>query len=212
MSPRSLLLRFLKDRAAGPTVEFVIIFPVLIFFVFFVFLLSVDFFWMLTAQKAVERGVREAVVRLPSANALVDPATGSLRVYTVPSSSPAVPGDDCTPAVGASLCNGFATVSCTGGSTVSSDGAPDSCTPARMEAIVEAVQKFIPSAEPADITVTYSDSLLGTAFGPYIPLVTLELQQSQEVFAFSWVDDIFNVGTAQQPTVSSSLIGELLEN
>jgi len=58
---RSKALTFFKDEDGGPTVEFVIIFPILFFFVGFILLLAFDFFWMLTMQKAVERGARMAV-------------------------------------------------------------------------------------------------------------------------------------------------------
>jgi len=209
---------FVKDQAGNATVEFVIVFPVLIGLVGFVFLLSVDFFWTLTSQKAVERGVREAITRLPVPDALVE--HGKVITYSLSRSTPgdittnyATGTQSGTPCLPAGLCAEIAEISCRGGTYLdTSPGA--ACNAQRFTAIYDAVMTMAPgSILPGDLTITYTDSGLGRATESYIPLVTVTLDQSRQLVSFRWLKTFFGStsdGTA--PTVSASLVGEHLGN
>lgn len=219
MTFKSKLRHFLVDDQSGnATVEFVIVFPVLIGLVGFVFLLSVDFFWTLTSQKAVERGVREAVTRLPVSDALVQ--HGKIVTYDLLRD---VPGDittnyatgtqSGTPCLPQGLCAEIPVISCRGGEHL--DTTPGiGCNAQRFTAIYDAVMDMAPgSILPGDLTITYTDSGLGRATESYIPLVTVTLDQSRQLISFQWLKTFFGStpdGTA--PTVTASLVGEHLGN
>lgn len=196
------LRRFLsRDDAGGATVEFVIIFPVLIFLVGFIFLLAVDFFWMLTSQKAVERGAREAITRLPVAGALIDQG----RVINYGSNVGASPGVPCQPG---GFCTTVNTYSCRGGAHLTADATAE-CDATRFNEIYNVVLNLAPNTIlPEDLTITYQDSGLGRATESYIPLVTVELQQARILSSFKWIDSFFSVGSPTQPTVAAALVGE----
>ena len=213
------LRRFLCDDQSGnATVEFVIVFPVLIGLVGFVFLLAVDFFWTLTSQKAVERGVREAIVRLPVADALVK--HGKIITYDLLHDTP---GDLTTnyatgtqsgiPCLPDGLCEAVPTMSCTGGAALDTSPAVN-CNPQRFTAIYDAVMEMAPgSILPGDLTITYTDSGLGRATESYIPLVTVTLDQSRQLISFRWLQTFFGTtSTGTAPTVTASLVGEHLGN
>lgn len=194
---------FRDDAKGGATLEFVIIFPVLIFLILFIFLLAVDFFWMLTSQKAVERGAREAITRLPVANVLVDQG----RVINYPTVAGVSPGTPCQPG---NQCNTVPTYSCRGGAFISANPAAE-CSASRFNTIFNVVLNLAPNTIlPEDLTITYQDSGLGRASESYIPLVTVELQQSRILSSFKWIDQFFAVGSPTQPTVAATLVGESL--
>lgn len=195
------LRAFCKDTSAGPTVEFVLIFPVLFFFVGFILLLAFDFFWMLTSQKAVERGARLAVTRLPVAGALVD--QGRIINYTL--TGAADPGEPCQPG---GNCAAVSTYSCRGGTYINLS-APEYCNTTRFTEIYDVVRQLAPnSILPEDVTITYEDSDLGRATESYIPIVTVELRQSRILSSFKWVDWFFSLGSTASPTVAAALVGE----
>ena len=198
--------RFLKhDDRGGATVEFVIIFPVMFFLVGFILLLAVDFFWMLTSQKAVERGARVAITRLPVAGALVDQG----RVLNYATTGPAADGEPCEPG---GNCVAIPTYSCRGGAYINADPTAD-CDTTRFNDIYNVVLNLAPnSILPEDLTITYEDSGLGRATESYIPLVTVELEQSRLLGSFKWIDSFFAFGAPRQPTVAAALVGESLGN
>lgn len=194
-----------RDTSGGATVEFVIVFPVLFFFVGFILLLAIDFFWMLTSQKAVERGAREAITRLPIAEVLID--QGRIINYALTSSADA--GEPCQPG---GNCAAVATYSCRGGTYINQNPAA-SCSSASFAEIYNIVLDLAPNTIlPEDLTITYEDSGLGRATESYIPLVTVELQQARILSSFQWIDKFFAVGTTAQPTVAASLVGEHMGN
>lgn len=193
---------FLKDDSrGGATVEFVIIFPVMFFMIGFILLLAIDFFWMLTSQKAVERGAREAITRLPVAEVLVE--QGRIinydRVGSAPDGEPCEPGGNCV---------AVATYTCRGGSHINDDPTA-ACSATRFTEIYNEVLRLAPNTIlPENLTITYEDSGLGRATESYIPLVTVELQQARPLSSFSFVDSFFAVGSPTQPTVAAALVGE----
>lgn len=196
---------FWKDERGGASVEFVIIFPVLFFLVGFILLLAIDFFWMLTSQKAVERGAREAIVRLPVAGALIEQG----RVINYQSLGSVRPGTACEPQT---ICQAVSTISCRGGAFLDDDPAA-ACDTARFNEIYSVVQRLAPNGiEPRDLTITYEDSGLGRASESYIPLVTVQLEQTRVLMAFQWIDAFFAVGNPTQSIVAASLVGEHLGN
>lgn len=192
-----------RNDDGGATVEFVIIFPVLIFLILFIFLLAVDFFWMLTSQKAVERGAREAITRLPVAGALVQQG----RILNYPTALGSAPGTPCQPG---NQCGAVTTYSCRGGAHISADPAAG-CDVDRFNEIFNVVLNLAPNTIlPEDLTITYQDSGLGRASESYIPLVTVELQQARILSSFKWIDQFFAVGSPTQPIVAAALVGESL--
>ncbi len=194
-----------SDERGGASVEFVIIFPVLFFLVGFILLLAIDFFWMLTSQKAVERGAREAIVRLPVAGSLIDQG----RVINYASTDDVRAGAACEPSGNCQVIN---TVSCRGGAHLS-DNPTAACDEARFNEIYTVVQRLAPKGiEPRDLTITYEDSGLGRASESYIPLVTVQLEQTRVLLAFQWIDAFFAVGNPTQSIVAASLVGEHLGN
>lgn len=211
--------RFLRDDEKGnATVEFVIVFPVLIGLVGFVFMLSVDFFWTLTSQKAVERGARAAITRLPVADALVD--HGKVVLYQMEHDTPgdittnyATGTQAGTPCEPGGFCMDIPTYSCRGGTYLSQNPAA-ACNAQRFTAIYAAVMELAPgSILPGDITITYTDSGLGRATESYIPLVTVSLDQSRQLLSFNWLKTFFgSTANGTAPTVTASLVGEHLGN
>ena len=193
--------RFFRDISGAATVEFVIVFPVMFFFFGFILLLATDFFWMLTSQKAVERGARTAITRLPVADALVDQG----RVVNYVTNSGVLAGTSCEPQ---GNCVAVPTYSCRGGSYIDADPAAE-CDATRFGDVFAVVQNLAPNTiQPEDLTITYEDSGLGRATESYIPLVTVELSQSRFLGSFRWIDSFFDVGSPSQPTVAAALVGE----
>ena len=203
---RPRFTRFLKeDTDAGPTVEFVIIFPVLFFFVGFILLLAFDFFWTLTSQKAVERGARLAVTRLPVPDALI--AQGRIINYELITA--ADDGEPCNPG---NNCAAVPTYSCRGGSYINQTTAPF-CNPTRFNEIFTVVRNFAPNTIlPEDLTITYEDSGLGRATESYIPFVTVELKQNRVLSSFKWIDRYFSIAATNTPTVTAAFVGENMGN
>lgn len=219
MKLRTQLRRFIRqDEAGNATVEFVIVFPVLMMLVGFIFLIAVDFFWTLTSQKAVELGARAAITRLPVADVLVN--HGRVVSYEMMRDTPgdittnyASGTQSGTPCEPGGYCEEIAAVSCRGG--VHLDTGPDAlCNAQRFTAIYDAVMEIAPgSTLPADLTITYTDSGLGRATESYIPLVTVTLDQSRQLHSLAWLKRFISTapqGTA--PTVTASLVGEHLGN
>ena len=197
--------KLLEDQRGGASVEFVIIFPVLFFLVGFILLLAIDFFWMLTSQKAVERGAREAIVRLPVPGTLIDQG----RIINYSSAGTVRAGVACEPD---SNCQPIATIACRGGEFLDDDPTA-ACNQARFNEIYTVVQRLAPNGiEPRDLTITYEDSGLGRASESYIPLVTVQLEQTRVLWAFQWIDSFFAVGSPTQSIVAASLVGEHLGN
>ena len=194
---------FLSRQDGGATLEFVIIFPVLIFLILFIFLLAVDFFWMLTSQKAVERGAREAITRLPVADALVSQG----RIMNYQTVNGTLPGTPCQPG---NQCVAVTSFTCRGGSYINANPSAN-CDNDRFNEIYNVVLNLAPNTIlPEDLTITYQDSGLGRASESYIPLVTVELQQARILSSFKWIDNFFAVGSTTQPTVAAALVGESL--
>jgi hypothetical protein len=76
--PARWILRFARDERATATMEFVIMFPVVIMLFIAVFENGV----ILTRQVLMERSLDEAVRLLRLARGITDPATGELRALT----------------------------------------------------------------------------------------------------------------------------------
>lgn len=194
-----------RDERGSTTVEVVLIFPVVFFFAIFVFLLALDFFWLLTSQKAVERGARVAITQLPVPGVLVK--NGQIINYQEKPGYDA--GVACHPA---DVCTAVQSYSCRGGSYIDLDSTVG-CNPGRFNRVFQTVYEMAPNGIlPSDLTITYEDSLLGRGSESYIPLVTVELRQTRVLGAFRWIDSFLSAGDPVERTVSVTLVGESLAN
>lgn len=193
--------RFLR-KEDGSLVEFAIVMALFLFFVFAL----IDFgrlaFRFVVADKAMQIAARIATVRPPACPGVPDfNARGSS--ITVP---PHRFGTSCGAEAG--VCANPGTISCTGSAT--------NATAAEVWSVIE-------GAMPADATIAnllfrYDfDSDLGFLGGPYVPVVTVEVQNLD----FQFVHPLAGLlamtgstasggwgGTIPFPTMSTSLPGE----
>lgn len=200
ISPR--IVRFLREDDGTTLVEFAI---VLALFLFFVFAL-IDFgrlaFRFVVMDKAIQIATRIAVVRPPACPGLPD--------FNLRGPSTTVPphrfGTSCS--VEAGLCANPGTVICTGSAT---------------NATAAEVWSVVAGAMPADATIAnlsfrYDfDSDLGFLGGPYVPVVTVEVQNLDFQFVHPLAGLLAMTGSSASgtwggtipfPTMSTSMPGE----
>lgn len=196
----SRLARFRRDEDGASLTEFGLVVPLFLLLAFGL----IDFgrlgFSYVMAQKATERAVREAVVRTPV-------CTGVPEVNTRGPQVSSSFGGDCRSGNG--ICLDPGTVSCT---------AADGTTGTEIFA---KIQPLLPTgATPQNLRFTYAfDPNLGFLGGPYIPVVTVEIDNLD----FEFVTPIGALATLVQgnperdvgasfrfPTMSTSLPGEVL--
>lgn len=163
---RATLKRFLKDRDASATVEYVVLFLPLIALVFTSIQIAMAYHFALTAQKAVENGARLAAVRdpvygpdlLPEINAaVIGASTGDECARRINGVSP------CAAPVGSPWVCTFADL----------DG--PNCDRAAFEDIFNEVSRLAYLLEPENLVVSYRYAELGMANGPFIPLIEVTI-------------------------------------
>lgn len=152
------LRRFAPDRDGAVAVEFAIVASLM----FFLFFALIDFgrlaFSQVMAEKAVHLAARTAAVRPPA-------CTGVPAYHVRGGASPAPRfGTSC--AAGANTCLNPGTVTCLG-----------SAGNATASEIWTAVQPWLPpNATTAHVRYTYTfDANLGFLGGPYVPMLTVDL-------------------------------------
>lgn len=155
---------YLQDRRASASVEFVVVFLALISTIFFVVEVTLYFFFMASVEKAAEAGVR-AVVTSP--NLIVStPVYPRVNRARGPDSTRLPYGAQCS----ASTCDPLPERACSG------PGGPEPpCNPAFFPRILAHMRGFNGQIEGADVTVTYSQSGIGFAGGPAVPMVTVDV-------------------------------------
>lgn len=186
------LRSFISLSDGAMTVEFIAVLPVFLLINFFVVEIGLSYFWWQSVKKAAFVGARVAVVSNPAVLGL--PTVNQL-------SAGAVTGLSCNDP--SRPCQGFATVTCTGGGT--------GCDPAAFARISTAMHNIFPAIKDANISVTYTDVGLGFAGGPIVPAVTVTVSGVPFKTGFvSILNNIIGSGAsfATVPTTSSTLIGE----
>ncbi|MCW1381600.1 pilus assembly protein [Novosphingobium sp. KCTC 2891] len=168
---------FWRDTAAASTVEFVMVLPLFLLFVFG----AIDvggFAWRLnTAEKATQMGARMAVVTNPVAQGLVTEEYLGRNVNPADANSPVLGQGDAIPvaALGLIQCTQGATCTCKTGPCVT-DMQADT---AAFQAIFARMAKVDPQITAGQVTVEYRGSGLGFAGDPdgmeIAPLVTVRL-------------------------------------
>lgn len=199
---RRPIRRFLADRSAAASIEYVVLFLPLMAMVFISFQIALAYHFSLTAQKAVELGARIAAVRDPVHTGMVQ--TNAINV-----------------AVGASFGDSCATGNCvvpTGGPWTCSgeDAGSGPCDAAAYNEIFNEVARIAYLLDPADLSVTYSYAGLGFAGGPFVPIVEVAIVERPFFLQF-----FFNLASGrpqggteelQLPAVAASAIAEDLSS
>ncbi len=156
---------FMEDDAGSILVEFALVLPLFLILLFAILDFGQIYLRWILAEKATHLAVRLAVVRPPLCAGVPifnDRAFGASR--TIPF------GSSCTEVQG--LCANPGTISCSGAQAIG-DGLDD---------IIARIGFFLPAAVQADdIRLTYSFADLGFLGGPYVPLVSVELDGDVEV-------------------------------
>ena len=206
---RRLLTRFLKDKDASATLEYVILFLPLIALVFTSFQIAMAYHFALTAQKAVENGARLAAVRdpvfgpnlLPDRNARASFATtGAECASRINGVSPCVP-----PAGSPWVCR-FEDL----------DGA--NCDRDAFEEIFNEVSRLAYLLEPENMMITYRYAELGMANGPFIPLIEVTILERPFFLQFGFSLTFENGGNGPDaevqvlPAATATAIGEDLSS
>lgn len=190
-------LRLIHDDFGGMTVEFVAIMPFFLLIVFFVIEVTLAMFWWSTAEKAVQLGVRVAVVS--------DPVTSGLPSVNAKAGS-AVYGQQCGGSSDA--CTGFSTVTCGAGGAACANTAA-------FNRIVTRMQDIFGVIDASNVSVSYTYAGMGYAGGRPVPLVTVTLSGVQFRTGFiSILGSLIGSGGAltTMPPISARLTGEDLSS
>ena len=159
---RSLLERFGREEHGGTIVEFALVLPLFLL----IFFGMIDFgrmaFHYVTAERAMHVAARVAAVRLPACSGVPEVnARGTVPQGETPPDF----GTSCSS--GANICVAPAMVTCAG-----------SASNATATEVWDLVRGTLPNeASIANLSFRYDyDSNLGFLGGPYVPVVTVELQ------------------------------------
>lgn len=163
MTMRNLAALLLRDERGGQLAEFMLVIGLIFVFGIFVFEVSRFYTRAAMAEYATHLAVRTASVRpaicpgVPDTNGR---AAGSTARFGTLCSDPSAP------------CAAVATQTCAGAAG----------TPVTDE-IFALVQPLLPAAAtPADLQFSYEASGLGFLGGPYVPIVSVSLQNLQHDF------------------------------
>ncbi|MEL6317958.1 MAG: TadE/TadG family type IV pilus assembly protein [Pseudomonadota bacterium] len=183
---------FLRDRAGGATVEFMVLLAPLFALLFFVVEVAIFIFHSESVRKAAEVGARLAIVSPPVVLGLP------------PTNAPAESGDEGHCALEPSPCAtpDPARWSCAGGTG-------EGCT-ASFDAIVAEMRRFSRAIEPQNVTVTYVYGRLGRVGGPLVPTVIVDVADVTNPFgAFGLRQLIFGgVRFETVPDVRANFVAE----
>jgi len=194
--------KFARDMGGTTLVELAIVLPIFLL----IFFGLIDFGRMgaeyVMAEKAMQRAARIAAVRPPACAGV---PTAISRGVVAPNTVPPKFGTLCS--AGATICANPGTITCTG----------NAGDPTASE-IWASVSGMMPTtATPANLSFTYAfDPALGFLGGPYVPVVTVEIQNLNFQFtsplgglaALAGAPGNNLPGTLQFPTMSVSLPAE----
>ena len=190
---------FLKDEDAGATVEFVAIIGPMMLLVFFIFEVMVEMVWIGTAEKAAQAGARLSVVSNMVASGL--PTTKTLNT----GNANAQYGQACSIA---NVCTPITTTVCTGaaGNTCSCTGAAGvTCSTTDFTRIVNRMHDIFGLTQSQYVRITYTDSGLGFAGGPLIPMVKVDLQNvPYGGVVTGLISNLFNYRDANHPSANGT--------
>lgn len=199
--------RFLREKRAAATLEYVVLFLPLIALVFTSFQISLAYHFALTAQKAVENGARVAAVRDPAVRRSEFP-TENGRAPNVRSGAPcSLPGNCVVPTPSSWTCFG-------------ADLDDAICDPVAFDAIFQEVASLAYLLNPEDVAITYRYAGLGFAGGEFIPIVEVTILEKPfflqflfEASAFGGAEDEEDgdgprLGVSVLPAVTATAIAE----
>ncbi len=156
---------FARNDRGSILVEFALVLPLFLILLFAIVDFGQIYLRWILAEKATELAVRLAVVRPPLCAGV---PTFNDRAIGAPRDLPF--GSSCGQL--ANLCANPGTITCTGNNAVG-DGVDD---------IIDRAGLLLPPAvEVGDIRFTYSFGNLGFLGGPYVPLVSVEIDDNVEV-------------------------------
>lgn len=207
--------KFIRDDQGGAAVEFVAAMLFFIVIAFFIMEVGIAVFWISTAEKAAQIGVRLAIVSDPAVISAAcpgdrddgDPVPGGTLPLQNCRRPSAIYGTSCSVAL---TCHAWGPIECVG-----STGA--NCDAVGFATIATRIRAIFNLATDEKITVRYEDSGLGYAGGPVIPLVTVEISDVEYDLLFASVLDRMRElarrdGTTSafttMPTISVTLTGE----
>ena len=161
----SRILKFGRNEAGAILAEFAMVLPLFLILLFAVIDFGQIYLHWILAEKATQLAARQAVVRPP-----LCPGVPSFNDRT-PGTPLTLPfGSSC--AAAPNLCADPGTITCTG-ATAFGQGFND---------IFTQVGPLLPAnVRPQDIRFTYSFANLGFLGGPYVPLVSIELEDDVAV-------------------------------
>jgi len=156
---------FRRNDKGSVLVEFAVVLPLFLILLFAIIDFGQIYLRWILAEKATELAVRLLVVRAPLCAGVPtfnDRANGAPRELPFGSSCGLI----------ANLCANPGTISCNGANADSDD----------FDDIIARVGSFLPTqVQPDNLLFTYSFANLGFLGGPYVPLVSVELQGDVEV-------------------------------
>jgi hypothetical protein len=172
---------FVKDRSAGVTVEFVVLMPSFLLLTLFILEIAIAILWVGTAEKAVQLGVRYAVVsNYAASRTYAGAAVTEGTRYAVTTGH--VYGQNCS----ASACVPFETMTCTGGTggdcragACAGDPGGRTCFQVIADRIRNttysdpAYRGLMSAIQNSNISISYSYVEMGYAGGPLVPRVTV---------------------------------------
>ena len=173
-------------------------------FIFFIFEVSLAYHWALSAQEAVENGVRRAAVNAPVVNELT--RSNGLTLSTI--NRTVGPGVVVGGACFEGNCQPLPTMGCSRGLRLA-ENVPlgISCNAARFDGVFDEVARLALVIEPEDLTISSQYLDLGYAVAPYVLEVTISIRSR----AFPLALGLFGHQT-QLPAVAATLVTEDLTN
>ena len=213
-------MRIVRDQNGGVLVEATVMIPIL-----FVFILgAIDFLFAFyqwnAAAKAVQAGLRIAIVSNPVASGLNNLSEGVLGGSVIAGQS-AMPQFTvtCDGATGTCACAG----TCTGGVGAYSAAAMDALVYGRgrnacgstTSFYAAGMCNFFPRVQPSNVRVIYThaaNDALGYAGRPGGPIATIQLQLQGLQFQFFFLGGLMNFANITMPALTSTMTSEDLSS
>lgn len=203
---KRFLRKFWKQDEGAAAIEYVVLLLPLIALVFTSLQIALAYHFALTAQKAADLGARIAAVRDPVRVDL--PATNGFDLTSGLNEGDSCANGACTDPGGPWSCNG---------ATVATD---PNCDLDAYNAIRNEVARLAYLLDDDDVTISYQYGFLGYAEGPFVPLVTVSIQERPFFLQFFFnlsrggldVDENDDPIEVDLPVVASTAIAEDLSS